>query len=96
MTVFFLDVLPELPPGVLVGIHDIYLPFDYPPSAAAAYYSEQYLLAAYLLGGAEVSVTLPSQYVWKRMRSDVDDLWTAMPALASVEHHGVAFWLTTI
>ena len=94
-TVFFLDVLPELPSGVLVGIHDIYLPFDYPPGARDAHYSEQYLLAAYLLGGADVSITLPSQYAWTRMRPDVDQLWATMPTLAAAEHHGVAFWLTT-
>jgi hypothetical protein len=49
VTTFFLDVLPELPAGVFVGIHDIYLPDDYPPRWANRYRSEQYLLAALLL-----------------------------------------------
>jgi hypothetical protein len=31
-TVFFLDILPRLGDGVVVGIHDIFLPFDYPPN----------------------------------------------------------------
>jgi len=30
VTVFFLDVLPRLRPGVILHIHDIYLPYDYP------------------------------------------------------------------
>ena len=52
-----------LAPGVLVGIHDICLPFDYPPDWLDRYYSEQYLLAASLLGGHRGFRTiLPSFY----------------------------------
>jgi methyltransferase family protein len=50
-TVFFLEVLPRLPAGVLIGIDDIFLPWDYPPSWTGRGYGEQYLLAAHLLGG---------------------------------------------
>jgi hypothetical protein len=49
VTVFMLDVLPRIPAGVLVGIHDIFLPFDYFGSWADRGYNEQYLLACYLL-----------------------------------------------
>lgn len=52
VTAFFLETLPALRPGVLVHLHDILLPYDYPPGWSNRYYSEQYLLAAYLLGGA--------------------------------------------
>lgn len=52
VTVFFIEILPRLKPGVLVHLHDIWLPYDYPQSWAERYYSEQYLLAAYLLGGS--------------------------------------------
>lgn len=61
---FFLDVLPELAPGVLVGIHDIQLPDDYRPEHADRYYSEQYLLASYLLAeGGWLRPELPCWYV---------------------------------
>src|SRR5262249_39662840 len=52
VTVVFLEILPRLQPGVRVHFHDIFLPYDYPPDWADAYYSEQYVLAAFLLGGA--------------------------------------------
>ncbi len=52
-TVFMLDVLPRLPAGVLVGIDDVFLPWDYPPTWSRRVYGEQYLLAAFLLGGGE-------------------------------------------
>src|SRR5262249_24980228 len=48
-TVFFMDILPSLRTGVTVGVHDIFLPFDYPAKWVNRYYSEQYVLAAYLL-----------------------------------------------
>ncbi|MFG0306899.1 MAG: class I SAM-dependent methyltransferase [Phycisphaerales bacterium JB040] len=50
VTVFFLEVLPALPAGVVVGVHDVFWPADYPPGFADRWYSEQYVLGAYLLG----------------------------------------------
>lgn len=50
VTVFFLEVLPILPKGILVGIHDIFLPNDYPIAWRDRMYTEQYMLAAWLLG----------------------------------------------
>jgi predicted O-methyltransferase YrrM len=45
----YLDVLPRLKPGVLVHIHDIQLPYEYPRSYAPRYFwTEQYLLQAFL------------------------------------------------
>lgn len=39
-TVFFLEGLPRLSRGVLMGIHDIFLPFDYPKPWVNRAYSE--------------------------------------------------------
>ena len=50
----YLDVLPQLAPGVLVHIHDIQLPYEYHRSYSSASYTarlfwtEQYLLQAFL------------------------------------------------
>ncbi len=63
-TVFFLETLPRLRPGVIVHIHDIFLPYDYPPKWRRRFYSEQYALAAYLLGaGADVEILGANAYV---------------------------------
>lgn len=51
VTVFFTEILPELTSGVIVHIHDIFLPYDYPPDWLGRLYNEQYLLAAMLLSG---------------------------------------------
>jgi hypothetical protein len=64
VTVFFLDILPILPAGCLIGIHDICLPMDYPPGWERRYYNEQYLLACVLLfGAAAFDILLPSYYL---------------------------------
>jgi Methyltransferase domain len=96
VAVFFLDVLPSLPAGVLVGIHDIYLPDDYPAGIADRYWSEQYPLASWLLGGADVEIVLPA---WRVSTDPVlghalDDLWDR-PGLSPVDRHGVSFWFVT-
>lgn len=48
----FFEVIVGLPAGVLVGIHDVFLPWDYPPDWSLRWYGEQYLVAAFLLGMA--------------------------------------------
>jgi Methyltransferase domain len=91
--VFFLDVLPELPPGVLVGIHDVHLPDDYRPEHTNRHYSEQYLLAAYLLGEPDwIRVALPCWYVSDHPQLGVLARALVPPALRS---RGVIFWLRT-
>lgn len=47
----YLDIIPRLQTGVLVHIHDIFLPSDYPRDMVLnnlAFWSEQYLLQAFL------------------------------------------------
>jgi len=91
--VFFMDVLPELPPGVLVGIHDIHLPDDYRPEHTDRLYSEQYLLGCLLLGEpAWLDVVLPCWYVSGRPGTA-----ERAAALTPPEHRGrgVIFWLQT-
>jgi hypothetical protein len=49
VTILFLRVVPRLRPGVILHVHDILLPWDYPAEWTSRYYSEQYLLASWLL-----------------------------------------------
>jgi hypothetical protein len=48
----FLDVLPRLPSGVLVHVHDVFLPDPYPAEWSWRGYNEQLLIAALIGGGA--------------------------------------------
>lgn len=97
VAVVFLDLLPELPPGVLVGIDDIFLPFDYPPKWHDRFYSEQYVLAAYLLAeGGRSEIVLPCSFVGAdpELRDVVEPLW-ADPRLQAVDTESTTFWMVT-
>ena len=94
VTVFFLEVMPHLPSGILIHIHDIHLPYDYPPERAMHYESEQYLLAAMLLADCtKYEVVLPNQFIVSddRLASCLDGLWQSTQA--SIPKSGVSFWI---
>lgn len=64
VTVFMLDVLPRVKPGVLIHVHDIQLPWDYPDMFTNWYWSEAYILAAYIIGAADkLRPVLPTAWV---------------------------------
>jgi hypothetical protein len=94
-TVIFLDVLPRLRAGVLVEFHDVYLPFDYPGEWSERYYSEQYLLAAYLLAeGERFEIVLPNAFIStdEELSGILAPLWDS-PAMEGVERYGGSFWI---
>ena len=86
VTMLWLDVLPRLKPGVIVHIHDVFLPYDYPPEWASRYYSEQYMLAASLLAGNPMEILFPSHFVQRdaALASRLDPLWEALGLDAQV------------
>jgi len=95
--VTFLEVLPALAPGVALGVHDIYLPWDYPPEWGGRYYSEQYLLAAYLLADCPwLTVLLPNHFLThdEELVGKLAGIGRS-PGLAGQPLHGEAFWLET-
>ena len=59
-------VLPRLPAGVLVHIHDIFLPFDYPSIWGWRAYNEQQGVGALLTGGGW-DIVFSSRYALTRM-----------------------------
>lgn len=96
-TVAFLEIIPRLKPGILVQIHDIFLPYDYPPEWKDRYYSEQYLLAAYILaGGNRFKIILPNAFISedRELAAVLDTLWSHKE-MNGVERHGVSFWIET-
>lgn len=68
--VLFNRVLPGLPAGVLVHIHDVFLPDDYPSTWQWRGYNEQLAVAALLQGG-RFSPMWSSRYVATRMQDAV-------------------------
>ena len=95
VTVAVLEVLPRLPAGVIVGFDDIYLPDDYPPEWSDRFYSEQYLLAAWLLGGGGgLEVLCPNAFVTgdPELSAVVAPLWDEQ-LFAGLPVDGNSFWM---
>ena len=64
VSVFFMDVLPRLKKDILIGVHDIPWPWDYPPEWNDYYFNEIIILGAYLMGiGDRIEYTLPCFYI---------------------------------
>ncbi|MCT4664559.1 MAG: class I SAM-dependent methyltransferase [Flavobacteriales bacterium] len=93
--VFFLEILPNLKPGVIVHIHDIYLPYDYPQFMCDRFYNEQYGLAMYLMANSDKYQTImPNYFVFEdpELHGILKPLWEN-PKLNGVEKHGGSYWL---
>jgi hypothetical protein len=91
----FLELLPYLNKGVIVHIHDIYLPYDYPDFMCERFYNEQYVLAAFILANPEKYKTiLPNYFISEdvELRNCIAPIWDH-PNLEGVERHGGSFWL---
>lgn len=95
VAVAFLEVLPRLPAGVLVQIHDVFLPYDYPPRWAHHYWNEQYLVAFALLEGAQrLQVLLPNAFISAdpELSQLLRPLWQQVGISSDL---GASMWLTT-
>lgn len=93
--VFFLETLPALKPGVIVHIHDIYLPYDYPQFMCDRFYSEQYGLAIAILANPKRYQTLfPAYFISEdaALSNSIAAIWEH-PNLRDVERHGGSYWL---
>lgn len=92
----FLRVLPKLPKGVLVHIHDVCLPFEYPKNWATdyeCYWNEQYVVAALLANSSKYEVVLGTYFLQK---TDESALAPFVPRIPGVMPGGGSLWLRTL
>lgn len=96
--VFYMEILPRLKPGVIVQIHDVYLPYDYPQFMCDRFYSEQYGLAMYLLANPQRYLPIaPNFFIAedKELAAILEPLWN-QPGMPVVEKHGGSFWFQVV
>jgi len=93
----FLDVLPRLAPGVVVHIHDINLPYEYPRvyftnPRFRVFWTEAYLLQAFLSLNREFEVLLGMCWI---MRERMDVFRKAFPHYDPAQHKltSGSFWI---
>jgi len=76
----FFEILPKLPKGVIVHMHDIFYPADYPRDAVLKFlwfWSEQYLLEALLTSNSSFEVLWSSSAMQLLCRNLVDRTFPA-------------------
>jgi len=87
----FLEVLPKLQAGVLIHVHDIFLPFDYPKYFIEKRWgwTEQYLFHAFMLGNHDYEILWPSYYMWQLHRQAVVNAVSAQAPVCDPS----SFWI---
>jgi hypothetical protein len=93
----FLEVLPRLAPGVLVHVHDISLPYEYSSAYATnpafrQFWTEQYLLQAFLVGNCQFDVLLAMNFL---MMNHMDAFKKSFPYYDPEQHpyFSGSFWM---
>ncbi len=91
---YLFRILPRLRPGVLVHLHDIFFPFEYPKVWIADQnrsWNETYFVRAFLCGNSNFRVLYLSDWIYKCRR---DLFETHMPLC--VPHRGGSLWMQSV
>lgn len=87
----YLEVLPRLKPGVVVHIHDIFLPGDYPQSwveKLRLFWNEQYLLHAFLIFNSGFEILFMNNYMGEKYPQEMRAVFPRSPWWG-----GGSFWM---
>jgi predicted O-methyltransferase YrrM len=87
----FFEVLPRLAPGVVVHVHDVFLPGEYPRSWVVEehrFWNEAYLLRAFLTFNTEFEVLLANHYLTQKYPERLQETFPNAPWWG-----GGSFWI---
>jgi len=94
----YLEVLPRLSKGVVVHIHDIFFPFQYPRQWVIenrVFWTEQYLLQAFLCGNTSFEVQFGNHFMKTRYPEKMEAFFAA-PEGYRPRHRNSSFWIRKI
>jgi hypothetical protein len=89
----YLSIMPNLAPGVVVHIHDIYIPAEYPRrwiDEARFFWNEQYIVEAFLNYNREFEVIMPLHAVWQSYPQAFCEM---IPSFEPERHAPSSFWI---
>jgi hypothetical protein len=96
----FLRILPRVAPGVLVHVHDIFLPAEYPESfirgtaeQAPRFWNEHYMLHALLIGNRDLEVVVAGHALHL---ARPEALEAAIPGYDPRRHAPGSFWFRRV
>ena len=89
----YLSIVPNLAPGVVVHIHDIFTPSEYPRwwiDEARFFWNEQYVVEAFLTHNRKFEVIMPTHAIW---RLHPERFRKAIPSIETGQHAPSSFWI---
>jgi SAM-dependent methyltransferase/predicted O-methyltransferase YrrM len=89
---FFSEVIPRLAPGVIVHVHDIFWPADYPDPwifERGQTWNEQYVLQAFLMYNREFEPLVCNSAVFGAYPAEMEELFGSLPTVRM----GGSFWM---
>jgi glycosyltransferase involved in cell wall biosynthesis len=91
---FFFEVLPRLKPGVIIHLHDIFLPDDYPDLwifERGQTWNEQYLLQAFLMNNHDYKILIANAFLFKTNAKALEGFYRGVQP-----PYGCSFWIKKI
>ena len=90
----YLEVLPILKPGVLIHVHDIFLPHEYPRTwleQKLLFWNEQYLLNAFLINNKNFEALIGNYFLHLKYHEKLKDFCDT-----NMVPGGCSFWMKKI
>jgi hypothetical protein len=87
----FNSILPAAPAGVLVHVHDVFIPYDYPPFCQQHLYTEQYVLQALLAHSPRYRVLFATHYMSREHPEPMRATFGEVVARDDL-YYGSSFW----
>jgi predicted O-methyltransferase YrrM len=87
----FFRVLPRLTAGVLIHVHDIFFPGEYPEPwifERGQTWNEQYVLQAFLMGNPQYQVEICNSHICHHRSADLEALYRGV-----APHWGCSIWI---
>jgi hypothetical protein len=89
----FFNIIPRLPKGVIVHIHDVFYPFEYEERwiMGGRFWNESYLVRSFLAYNSQFRIIMFNDYLW---RHHPDAIEKYMPN--AQRHSGSSLWIERI
>ncbi len=84
-------LLPVVPAGTLVHVHDVFLPYDYPAQYKGRLYTEQYVLHALLAHAERYRVAFATHWMSRQHPDAMQAAFGEVVATDS-QYYGASFW----
>lgn len=84
-------LLPILPFGCIVHIHDIFIPYDYPFQYQAKLYTEQYMLYALLSHSKKYEIIFATHYMVRKHKERIQEVFGDVVGENDL-YYGSSFW----